>query len=51
MSRTKDLRKRDKTVIVKKLGVTVSESIIKNSTKVEKMDPCVQSIVKSIQKT
>ena len=42
MSRTKDLCKRDKTVRVKKSGVTVSESIAKNYTKVEKMDPRVQ---------
>ena len=42
MSRTKDLRKREKTVLLKKLGVTVSANIAKNYTKVETMAPCVQ---------
>lgn len=42
MDRTKDLRKRDKTVLVKKCGVTVSEIDEKNYTKVETMDPRVE---------
>ena len=42
MSRTKDLQNRQKTVLLKKSGVTVGESIAKNYTKVETMAPCVQ---------
>ena len=41
MNRTKDLRKRDKTVLVKKSGVEVSDAVAKNYTSVELMDHCV----------
>ena len=46
MSRTKDLRNRQKTVLLKKSGVTVGESIAKNYTEVETMAPCVQKYCK-----
>ena len=42
MNRTKDLGKREKTVLVKKAGVTVSDSVAQNFTKVERMDPRVE---------
>ena len=43
MDRTKDLRNRgDKTVLVKKSDVDVSPDVVKNYTKVEPMEPCVE---------
>ena len=46
MSRTKDLSKWVKTVLVRKLGVNVSEAVAKDYTKIEKMNPCAEKYCK-----
>ena len=43
MNRTKDLDKREKTVLAKKSRITVSNSVAQNFTKVERMDPRVEN--------
>ena len=43
MDRTKDLWKHKKTVLLKKLGITVSLDRAENYAKVEAMDPCVET--------
>ena len=41
MDGTKDLRKHEKTILLKKLGITVSVDEADNYAKVEAMDSCV----------
>ena len=43
MDRTTDLRKRgEKSVLVKKPGVSIEEDVVKNYVKVEVMDPLIE---------